>query len=77
MDIETKYKIVEKIIQTNDDNLLQEINALLGLSEDDFWKDIPEEVKEAINQAKAQLNRGEGIVNEEVTVEVHKRFLNK
>lgn len=77
MDIETKYKIVEKIIQNNDDSLLREINALLGLSEDDFWKDIPEEVKEAINQAKVQLNRGEGIANEEVTAEVHKRFLNK
>ncbi len=77
MNIETKYKIVEKIIQTNDDSLLQEINVLLGLSENDFWKEIPQEVKEAIHQAKAQLDCGEGIAHEEVTAEVNKRFLNK
>jgi hypothetical protein len=77
MDIETKYKIVERIIQTNDDTLLQEINTLLGLAEGDFWEEIPQEVKEAINQAKKQLDLGEGISNEEVTAEVNKRFLNK
>jgi hypothetical protein len=77
MDIETKYKIVERIIQTNDDTLLQEINTLLGLAEGDFWKEIPQEVKEAINQAKKQLDLGEGISNEEVNAEVNKRFLNK
>jgi hypothetical protein len=77
MDIETKYKIVEKIIQSNDDSLLSEVNLLLGLSEGDFWKEIPEEVKEAIHQAKAQLDQGEGIAHEQITAEVKKRFLNK
>ncbi len=77
MDFESKYKIVEKIIQSNDDSLLNEIKLLLDLSEGDFWKEIPEEVKQAINKAKAELDRGEGIAHGQITAEVRNRFLNK
>lgn len=77
MDIELKYKIVEKIIQTDDDALLNEIKAFVGLSENDFWQDLPIEVQQAINQAKLQLDRGEGIANDIVMKEVKRRFLNR
>jgi hypothetical protein len=42
MDNSLKYKIVEKIIQSNDENLLNEIKSLIGLSETNFWTEIPE-----------------------------------
>jgi hypothetical protein len=77
MDISSKYKIVEKIIQSNDEGLLNEINALLGLSENDFWDDLPIEIKDGINQAKDQLQRGEGIPHSQVMADVKARFLNK
>ncbi len=66
MDIESKYKIVEKIIQSNDEILLNEIKLLIGLSEVDFYHDLPEKVKQAINNAKSELDRGEGIAHETV-----------
>lgn len=75
MDIALKYKIVEKIIQSNDDNLLNEIRSLIGLSETDFWAEIPVEVKQAINKAKAELDRGEGIPHAQVMTEIKGRFL--
>jgi hypothetical protein len=56
MDITIKYKMVEKIIQSNDDNLLNEIKSLLGLSEGDFWGELPEEIKQAVNKAKGELD---------------------
>jgi len=77
MDISSKYKIVEKIIQSNDEGLLNEINALLGLAKNDFWDDLPNEIKEGINQAKEQLQNGEGIAHSQVMADVKKRFLNK
>jgi len=77
MDIELKYKIAEKIIQTNDETLLNEIKSLVGLSEDDFWHGLPDEVKYAINRAKVELDRGEGIPHSEVMNEIRSRFLNK
>jgi len=69
--------MVEKIIQRNDDNLLNEIKSLLGLAEGDFWGDLPEEVKQAVNKAKSELDRGEGIPHSQVMSEMENRFLNK
>ena len=77
MDIALKYKIVEKIIQTDDDALLNEISSLVGLSESDFWNDIPDGVKQLIDQAKGELDRGEGIPHAEVMADIKNRFLSK
>jgi len=77
MDNSLKYKIVEKIIQSNDENLLNEIKSLIGLSETDIWTEIPEEIKKSINKAKEELNRGEGLAYDDVMDEIKSRFLNK
>ena len=68
MDTELKHKIAEKIIQSNDDNLLNEIKSLVGLSEGDFWTELPPEVKQAINKAKDELDRGQGIPHSQSNV---------
>ena len=74
MDIAVKYKIVEKIIQSNDDNLLNEINSLLSLSDTDYWSDLPKEVKQAVDKSKAELDIGGGIPHADVMAEVKSRF---
>jgi hypothetical protein len=70
MDISLKYKIVEKIIQSEDDKVLNEIKSLLGVSEEDFWNTLPDHVKLAINKAKTELDNNEGIPHEKVMAEV-------
>lgn len=56
MDIALKYKIVEKIIHSNDDDsLINEFESLLGFLDGDFWGDLPEEVKKTIT-AKDELD---------------------
>lgn len=77
MDIASKYKIVEKIIQSNDDALLSEIKSLLNLSESDYWNDIPNELKQAINTAKDELDRGQGIPHSQIMSEIKNVFLKK
>ena len=77
MENSIKYKIVEKIIQTNDERLLTEIKSLLGLSESDFWPDLPEDLKQAVNEAKAELDRDEGIGHSDVMKEMKDRFVGK
>ncbi|WP_295792510.1 hypothetical protein [Mucilaginibacter sp.] len=77
MDIVIKQQIAEKIIQSDDDFLLNEIKSLVGLSDDDFWDELPSEAKQAINIAKAELDRGEGIPHNEVMAEMKSRFLGK
>jgi len=75
MEMALKYKIVEKIIQSSDDTLLNEIKALLGLSEGDFWGELPEEVKQAVKKAKFELDRGEGVPHVKVMAEIKKQYL--
>jgi len=77
MDIAIKQQIAEKIIQSEDDMLLNEIKSLVGLSENDFWDELPSQVKQAINMAKTELDRGEGIPHDEVMAEMKSRFLGK
>ena len=77
MDSAIKYQVVEKIIQSNDDSLLNEIKLLVGLSENDFWTNCLEDVKQAVSNAKAELDRGEGIPHEDVMLEIKKRFQDK
>ncbi|WP_454801052.1 hypothetical protein [Mucilaginibacter phyllosphaerae] len=77
MDIALKYKIVEKIIQSSDDNILNQIKTLLNVPELDFWDDIPESIKKAIDEAKEELDRGEGIAHSDVMADVKSRFKKK
>jgi hypothetical protein len=77
MEIALKYKIVEKIIQSDDDAVLNEIVALLGVGENDFWNDLPESVKLQIDKAITQLDEGQGILHENVMAAAKERFLKK
>jgi hypothetical protein len=52
-----------------------EINSLQNLPEHDFWKGLPLEVQHGINNAKSDLDRGEGIPHVEVMAEMKRVFL--
>ncbi len=75
MDIVSKYKIVEKIVKSDNDLILKEIEALLNLSSNDFWNAIPDNLREDIEVAKREMDKGEGIPHDEVIDDVKKRFL--
>ncbi|MDP9077237.1 MAG: hypothetical protein M3O71_07445 [Bacteroidota bacterium] len=77
MDIKLKQRIAERIIQSDDDFLLNEIKSLVGLSDNDFWNDLPAQVKSAINEAKDQLDRGDGIPHDDVMTEMKSRFIGR
>ena len=75
MDASTKFKMVEKIIATEDDALLEEVKSLLGLSEHDFWDDLNDSTKASIQRGLEQSNRGETRPHEGVMAEIKARFL--
>ncbi|MBS1503204.1 MAG: hypothetical protein JST32_14140 [Bacteroidetes bacterium] len=77
MDIEHKYKILEKIMKTEDDVLLSEIDSLLDTNKQDFWPSLPPQVKQAVEEAKSELDRGEGIPHEQVMAEIKARYRKK
>ena len=77
MDSALKYKIVEKIVQTEDEAFLNEIQSLLDLSDKDFWVEVPSEIKQLVQHAKDEINRGEGILHSEVMADIKSRFLDR
>jgi hypothetical protein len=57
------------------DNVL--LNKVKATSQRDFWHELPEAVKQSINGAKVQLDRGEGIEHDKVMVDMKSKFLSK
>ncbi|MBB3054731.1 hypothetical protein [Mucilaginibacter gotjawali] len=43
----------------------------------DFWSGLPSEIKQAIDRARAELDRGEGVLHSRVMADVKSTFLNK
>jgi hypothetical protein len=77
MDVATKYKIVEKIINSEDELLLGEIKDLLAVSEKDFWNDLSENTKNSINRGLEDSKKGLTRPHNEVISEMKNRFLNQ
>jgi hypothetical protein len=51
------------------------LNKVKITPEVDFWNDLPIAVKQSINEAKAQLDREEGIPHDVIMRDVKARFL--
>jgi thiamine pyrophosphate-dependent acetolactate synthase large subunit-like protein len=77
MDIQTKYLIIEKLMQTQDEQILNQVKELLGITDKDWWDEISQAEKEAIQKGIDQLDKGEGIPHEEVMKRVNEKFFKK
>lgn len=76
MNVKEKYRIVEKIILTNDDSILEEVKDLLGIDEQgDLWNTLPDSVKETIEESLKESEAGKLLSNEEVMNDIKSRFL--
>ncbi|MDF2454714.1 MAG: hypothetical protein K0R51_707 [Cytophagaceae bacterium] len=40
MDIRTKYLLLEKLIQTDNDAILDQVKAILSQDDKDFWEEL-------------------------------------
>lgn len=71
-----KQALINWIKDLNDPAVLATLQSVKNSTSNvDFWHELPEETKKAINKAKAQLDEGKGISHQEVMREVRERFL--
>jgi len=70
MDTTLKYKLIEKIIQSDDEALLNSVKAVLGISDTDYWQELQSGLKNEINNAKAELDAGLGIPHNRVVDDI-------
>ncbi|MDX2047398.1 MAG: hypothetical protein SFU87_11470 [Chitinophagaceae bacterium] len=68
-------KQVKKYIDTADDKTVKMIHAMLEAEkEDDWWDDLPAEIKAEIDKALEELDKGKGIPHEQVVKRYRKWF---
>ena len=60
LSIKALRKRVNKRIDKADLNSLRRVNAILEIDKRDFWDALPDHVKEDVEEAIAQSERGEG-----------------
>jgi len=76
----TKMKegLAKKLYATNDEEMLGFINAILEIhSPNEPWfEQLPEEIKQSIEQGLAEADRGEGIPHKEV-MKTYAKWLKK
>ena len=72
---ELKYNLFKAIDSINDSKTLKDIYSFITQKENvDFWDELSNQEKEAIEEGIAQAERGEFISHEEVMVEIKNRF---
>lgn len=75
MDIKArKLELVQRILDTDEEALLKQIELLFASGENDWWDRIPQETQMIIEEGIGQLDRGEGIPNQEVRKQIREKF---
>ena len=75
MDISVKYKMISKIINSNDEHVLSAIKSLLGIEDEvDFWDELSADDQAAINEGLEQLDSGQHVSHQSVREEIKNRF---
>jgi len=75
MDTAVKYQMISKIINSDDENVLNSVKSILKIDDEaDFWDELSVENRAAINEGLDQLNNGQAVSHESVQEEIKKRF---
>jgi len=75
MDTTVKYQMISKIINSDDENVLNSVKSILKIDDEaDFWDELSVENRAAINEGLDQLNNGQAVSHESVQEEIKKRF---
>lgn len=75
MDITIKYRIISEIIKSDDEQVLNAVKSLLNIEDSiDFWDEMSEEDRRAIDEGLEQLDKGQYLSHETVRDEIKKKF---
>ena len=79
MKLETaKLELLQRILSLTDASLIKELSTLLDKkqAESDPWDEYPDDIKAEIEEAIAELDRGEGIPHE-VVMKKYQKWLKR
>lgn len=59
MDIQTeKIALVKRLLDTDDESVINQVKEIFENSEKDFWNDLPQHVKAGIERSRKQAEAG-------------------
>ncbi len=65
MDTQQKYKLIEKLVLSEDENLLSQIQQLIEGNELQFWDEMNPKLKASIKGGLEQSKAGIGVTHED------------
>ncbi|MFN6946276.1 MAG: hypothetical protein ACK4ND_15105 [Cytophagaceae bacterium] len=74
MYIQTKYRLIEKIMESENDVILSQVKAILDEDEKDFWEELNPELNESIKIGLSESQQGKGRPHAEVMAEIRKKY---
>jgi hypothetical protein len=75
MDIQAeKLELAKLILSTNDRGIIDQIKSLFKNTDENWWNELPANVRKGINDSIEQANRGEFISFDEVKKEMDSLF---
>lgn len=75
MDIAIKYRIISEIIKSKDERVLNAVKSLLNIEDEvDFWDELDEDDRAAVEEGLEQLDKGQYVSHESVRAEIKNRF---
>ena len=75
MNIEAeKIELLKLILETEDEEVIQEIKSVFQRQELDFWDGLPDSVKESINRGLADVEAGRVQSHDSVMKEIKARY---
>jgi gas vesicle protein len=77
MDNKEKNFLIKKLIDTDEDAILDQVKTILGVNNQDFWDELPNHIKHSVDQAKQELKSDAGIPHDKVMSEIKRKFLRK
>jgi hypothetical protein len=72
MDIQAeKIELAKLILNTNDTGLISQIKSLFRNKEENWWDELPDSVKQGVNQSVEQANKQEFVSLDTIKKEVN------
>lgn len=69
-----KIELIRMLLETENEKIIQKIKAIFQKNTKDWWDEISEEERSAIQEGISQLDKGEGIPHNEV-IKKYKKWL--
>ncbi|WGK95495.1 MULTISPECIES: hypothetical protein [Flavobacterium] len=67
MDIQLeKIELMKKLLETNDESVIESIKNIFSTSKKDWWEELTEEQKFEIEEGEKQIERGEFVLYEDI-----------